>query len=603
MKGADPYRSCLSGLLVLLSLFFCTDVRSDLLQQKSYIVRSDRNQDILCEPYIVRKNDWVYKLFRQKGEISNRDFPEFLAIFKRLNPHVRNINTIRPGQTILIPLKKMDYGSLPGQADGVVTIPFVTISKVSDILHQYASKQKIKRGDTLYGIMSRQFAPFGSKAFQRGMKLLLSLNADITNPDRIYAGQTIQVPDMAITRQSWYASLFDESGELKSKISLNAPLGPPPDPQDPLALSAKETDSLDPDQKKDERPVSDLEKAARIVSARLRNRGSYYFPTHGGDDFQLDLSQFPLIELKNGRHIIFQDKEILFKTDLDKIRSSWPDVEVLSGARHFSLRQFLDLFLSRQKDLYEDNHLSFTDQGMDITIHANWITRSPSFNNNGQDRLCITLLENNDERTPPAIVRYLAGHHILLKEIVYPKTTEPTHILPESQNKSSVTQKLADVDAPDSRTFVKDLIISLGFSYASDTSITFPYAGIQVEARSNLVSSTDGPLMLVDFCDLYGDAISAIRQSGLDIVQLKPDDTTDMLLQKILTALSIPFQTRPIFLAAKRPKAFNTAITLPGHLIQNGQSKILFSTLDLNKNIAQFLQENGISVTHYRPIN
>ena len=167
MKGADPYRNCIAGLLVLLSLFFCTDVRSDLLQQKSYIVRSDRNQDILCEPYIVQKNDWVYKLFRQKGEISNRDFPEFLAIFKRLNPHVQNINTIRPGQTILIPLKKMDYGSLPGQSDGVVTIPFVTISKVSDILHQYSSKQKIKRGDTLYGIMSRQFAPFGSKAFQR----------------------------------------------------------------------------------------------------------------------------------------------------------------------------------------------------------------------------------------------------------------------------------------------------------------------------------------------------------------------------------------------------------------------------------------------------
>ena len=603
MKGADPYRSCIFGLLVLLSLFFCTDVRSDLLQQKSYIVRSDRNQDILCEPYIVQKNDWVYKLFRQKGEISNRDFPEFLAIFKRLNPHVQNINTIRPGQTILIPLKKMDYGSLPGQSDGVVTIPFVTISKVSDILHQYSSKQKIKRGDTLYGIMSRQFAPFGSKAFQRGMKLLLSLNPDITNPDRIYAGQAIQVPDRAITRQSWYASLFDESGELKSKISLNAPLGPPSNPQDPLALSAKETDSLDPGQKKDERPVSHLAEAARIVNARLRSRGSYYFPTLGGTDFQLDLSQFPLIELKNGRHIIFQDKEILFKTDLDKIRSSWPDVEVVSGARHSSLRQFLDLFLSRQKDLYEDNHLSFTDQGMDITIHANWITRSPSFNNNGQGRLCITLLENYDERTPPAIVRYLADHHILLKEIIYPKTTEPTHILPESQNKNSVTKKSADIDAPDSRTFVNDLIISLGFSYAADTSITFPYAGIQVEARSNLVSSADGPSMLIDFSDLYGDAISAIRQSGLDIVQLKPDDTTDMLLQKILTALAIPFQTRPVFWAAKRPKAFNTAITLPGHLIQNGQSKILFSTLDLNKNIARFLQENGISVIHYRPIN
>ncbi|MBW2591766.1 MAG: hypothetical protein JRE58_01970, partial [Deltaproteobacteria bacterium] len=98
MKGTNPCRmaGCFAGMFVLLSLFFCTCVHSDLLREKSYIVHSDRGRDILCEPYTVRKNDWVYKLFRQKGELSHKDFPEFLGIFQRLNPHVHNINTIRP---------------------------------------------------------------------------------------------------------------------------------------------------------------------------------------------------------------------------------------------------------------------------------------------------------------------------------------------------------------------------------------------------------------------------------------------------------------------------------------------------------------------------
>jgi hypothetical protein len=210
------------------------------------------------------------------------------------------------------------------------------------------------------------------------------------------------------------------------------------------------------------------------------------------------------------------------------------------------------------------------------------------------------LIENNEERTAPAIVHYLAGHHILIKEILSHKNTEATHTSPESQNKNSITQKPVVIDAPDSRTFAKNLITSLGFSYAPDISITFPYAGIQVEARSNLVSSTSGRSMLLDFGDLYGDAINAIRQSGLDILQLKPDDPPDILLEKILAALAIPFQTRPVFHAARRSAAFNTAITLPGHLIhQNGQSKILFSTLDLNQDIVRFLQKREISVIRY----
>jgi len=57
---------------------------------KSYIVHQDRGRDILCDPYIVKKNDYVLKLFKQKGEIAHKDFPEFLRIFKRINPHIHN---------------------------------------------------------------------------------------------------------------------------------------------------------------------------------------------------------------------------------------------------------------------------------------------------------------------------------------------------------------------------------------------------------------------------------------------------------------------------------------------------------------------------------
>ncbi len=92
---------------------------------KDYGIYSYQGQDVLCEPYIVKKNDWLYKIFRQKGEISENNFPFFIAIFKQINPHIQNIDAIAPGTRIRIPLKitrKQDYTV---DKDGRVQIPVV----------------------------------------------------------------------------------------------------------------------------------------------------------------------------------------------------------------------------------------------------------------------------------------------------------------------------------------------------------------------------------------------------------------------------------------------------------------------------------------------
>ena len=99
--------------VILISIWLISpDSAYNAFLYKSYIIRCDRGWDILCDPYVVKKDDWLYKLFRQKGEIANKDFPEFLRIFKRINPHIHDIDKIRAGQHIIIPLKKLPPNSM-----------------------------------------------------------------------------------------------------------------------------------------------------------------------------------------------------------------------------------------------------------------------------------------------------------------------------------------------------------------------------------------------------------------------------------------------------------------------------------------------------------
>ena len=151
--------------------------------------------------------------------------------------------------------------------------------------------------------------------------------------------------------------------------------------------------------------------------------------------------------------------------------------------------------------------------------------------------------------------------------------------------------------SPSGKTFVKKLLSQLGFAYTPNTGITFPYAGIQLKAFSNLVSPGPGKEFLIDFGDLYGDAIISIKQSGLKIIQILAADDHDLIIQKLLKSLGISYTTAPTFLAAERPEAFNMAITIHGYLIEKLiGTQTLITNANLHNAIIKLIKQKGIAI-------
>lgn len=91
---------------------------------------------ILCEPYTVQNGDWIYKIFRSKGEIAKEDFGLFLKIFKDINPGIKDMNAIKKDQCITIPLKKSNKNDFIESQPGVVELPIITLSQLHDKLRK-----------------------------------------------------------------------------------------------------------------------------------------------------------------------------------------------------------------------------------------------------------------------------------------------------------------------------------------------------------------------------------------------------------------------------------------------------------------------------------
>ncbi|MBW2195970.1 MAG: LysM peptidoglycan-binding domain-containing protein, partial [Deltaproteobacteria bacterium] len=114
---------------------------------KIYVVNKYGAWDIVCDRYTVKKDDHIWEILRRKGRLSEEDFPKFVKILKDMNPHIKDVDMIYPGQNIVIPLKET-----PARGSSVKEGPrYVTIPMIPDVLFDY---YKVKPGDYVSKIVT-----------------------------------------------------------------------------------------------------------------------------------------------------------------------------------------------------------------------------------------------------------------------------------------------------------------------------------------------------------------------------------------------------------------------------------------------------------------
>ncbi len=583
-----------SAIVFFLLMGYCPAF-GDFLYQK-YIVRQDRGIEILCDPYIVQRNDWVFKVFKQKGEISSEDYSEFLQIFKRINPYIHNPDIIRPGQHIFIPLKKLAPGDLPGQSEGIVTIPFIANLDADEMLSKNAVKYKVKKGDCVSNIVSQRFGECGTPSYNQGIKIFKHMNPDIKNLDTVYVGNDINLPDPSIQNQPWYQSLFDNSGNITNDT----------DQKNHTADSTP--DSLLPEitpetTKNNQRSCSPLFEAASVLGAKLMDKGTYYFPTKKNNDLVLDLSLYPIIELEWGGKIVCSFNETIGKEVKDAIKFNWgEDARFISFSTDDSSQAIINSVFEATRKHQIHDPVSFSDNGLTATIKANWIIDKPFKEDETNHKVCIFLIENSSEKTHPSICHYLALHHIIVKDHLIKKDI---HENPEVDKISmtdvdtdvdDVNKDMVTIDTYNNKTFVKDFASALALDYIEDVHISFLYAGMQLKSMLSQISTQTGVTLLVDFGNIYGDAIHAVKDAGFDIIQIRNNDNYHSIIIKLLTALNLSFTPDPSLLAANRPETSNISLTIPGFLTSINQTKILVSTVTLPDDVITFIRDQGIKL-------
>ncbi len=575
-----PKSIWLTAIAGLLMLAISPAPVNGALVYKNYIIRQDNGINVLCSPYIVRRGDWVLKIFKLRGEIARQDFPLFLRMFRRINPHIKDVNRIRPGQQIFIPLRRIQSGALPSGTAGVVTIPFVDLSRRTRVLNENSERYRVVRGDTVSKLIAARFGTYQSGGYRKGIRLLQQLNPDLEDLDRIYAGQVLYLPDPSL------ADHLEGPVAQPQPVTARAP--------ETAARLAAEPDGLMGGPAR----VPPLHEAAAILEARLLDSGVYRFPTGDGRQVSLDLARHPVLELPNGNRVLMTGEQPLPDDTMAVMKSHWKQVRQLNVPRNASVEQIVNRVLTTETDSRPEAPITVDRGGATFQIRSRWVIPGPNTELNPIRYICVTSIDRPSERTPEGITRFLEQSGIKIRDIYrgnqYPQTAVPIR---KRVFRSRIPRRI-DVGSP--QHLVKTLCETLGYPYTPNVTISFPYAGIEVKAISNLVTLPSGNPVFIDYGDLYGDALTAIRQTGFRIIQIQKTDAPEAIVDKLVAAMQIDYTRNPNVLAAERPARYNTSIRVNGLLLRPDQKGggVLLMSSRLDKPIINLLSTRGIRVVY-----
>ncbi|MFH2060134.1 MAG: hypothetical protein ABIJ59_14690 [Pseudomonadota bacterium] len=482
------------ALLVFLDLSFTVpaEAKGVKTSYKRYSIFKFKNGDVLCEPYTVTKDDWLYKIFRKKGEISEKDFPHFLIIFKELNPEISNIDAIEPGISILIPLKKVEKKDYDLSTPDDVDVPVIEFSTLPEdtALAPYIKKHTIKRGENISSLVDKEFLQKSGRLSEEGLKAFQLANPNIQNINIIYEGADIYLPDASIKSQPWFQSFISEKPQQDDTKENGQILSPSSEPSGLDALK-----------------LLQLKKYTSLIGGTLLSQGKMYFPGKNGSNQVLDLSNAPVIETEDGTKILIISGENQNDMLLERVQEYWKDLRIQMMSE--AIEEFKTA--ARMKTTQKSNQIA-PNPTIAYKKRVKHLLSQTEYDYIPDAKIPFTLNNIQLEASFGRIIREEKTDLLINFGNVYGKALE---VLEKKEFKIiSITPNLTDMELS------KILFSNLGYTTWENPSF---YTGEKVESIAGLYAVKEKKKLFVPEKLLSITAMNYLKKEEIKIISLSPD--------------------------------------------------------------------------------
>lgn len=452
--------------------------------------------------YVVQKGDSIAAILRrQKGEEKKR-IP--YDVVRRLNPHIKDLNRIWPGQKILLPLREpADPGETP-----------------KDLQKKEApapSSYRIKKDDSISRILLSELDVNPEDALPT-YRTIRELNPDIDDMTRLPAGGILALPFKPVQEDPARPAETLAPGALPSEQERSGT----------SALTVPQVESV----------LGFVRAVITRMGGTLTARGNYFIPLKDAAQITIDCSLIPVVELDDGATVLLDFGNRLSESVKGIIGQSWPNYRFVPGEELGSGVAGLTAIVRRSL------HYTISEAGgplavlpvPEIRIFPDRMITSKKKANGAPYRQALFLLGAKDSPLPGEARSFLENSGIAVTEMSGDQAVSG----PASPKMTPVVSRLMGYRGT---AMAAQLLRALGETPVANAEVVVfdrERSGFTLSITADLLLRKGERQFIILGRKIPDQFVHILREGGTEVIPLEENESGRPLIEKVLQGLRIP---------------------------------------------------------------
>ena len=558
--------------------------------RKSVVVRAFQGREISGEERQIGRGDSLWRILIEEKGLPERRFRSYLVVIRGLNPQVKNLDVLRAGDKIFIPLRLGDdHEALSGNKAAAAEVARPGSGRTVNY--------QVKAGDHLYRILRDRYKSADERTLAQYVSLVKDLNPERKNWDSLLEGEILRLP-------------ADPSSEVaKAEGRRSQPAAPPAPapvvaaevPPKPKLAQAKPFDVEQTlrSAARDNMPL--FTKVAEAMGNDVQLVGEEVVKVPDGN-IRLDKSEFPVIyNASIGQKVVVDpDGKIpaSVKTKLNDPRVGTPVLPMANGLSVADAVRQLLIGIGYQP-LPGDRPVIVQEAGVTFEAKGSWMALAPVVSNKPQEVLVINITQHPSE-IPEYLTAALAKQGLRFRDVVLTReVNSPTPARPQSQLRNAGPVK----ELPKDQTEIIDALLlsfQVPFGVAERVSVELR-DGLRVETQVDRLFELEGQRTAIFFRRIDPLIHQALQDNrGTKIVEL---DIHAMSSRELITRVLSLLGDQAVYSEHRFAAAEGSSqdrLTLKAWGFNLQRKPIFLTDRQIPPALHRFFFEKGLDIVYFR---
>jgi hypothetical protein len=577
---------------------------SQITLRKNVQSRDYHGKPVEGEERTVGRGDSLWRILIQEKGLPEKRFRSYLVVIRGLNPQVKDLNVLRVGDAIFIPLSPEEAIGARSAATGSAAVPQPRLPAGTTVNY------RVKAGEHLYQILRQQLGVRDEKEISRYYALTKDLNPERKNWDTLREGETIRLPAVAPVQEAagrrgvaaTEAKLPVETAPLWTAQPAPA-LPSPPAPGAPVALPVPAA-----------APVIDMEYARRLPAADgmallagvVENLGAQLQRT--GEEVvavkdsavRFDRSSYPVVRNPRiNQRVVIDTGGNLPESLRKQLNNPEVGTPVVSLNPRTSLHDAVNQLLAGlgYQTLPTDRPVVIQEAGVAYEAKGSWIALAPEENNKPQEIFVINLTDQ-ESALPPYLLAQLGSRGLQMREVLVPSSM-PAVVDANDPKEFFVQTKTWPRDKKE---MVDSLLLAYGvpFGIAEKVSVMLR-DGLTLEARADRIFEARGNKVALFFQRTEPELKKALQEKqGLRIVEMDIATLSSReVIGRLLGELGDQANYREHrFPAGSGPARDRLVVTAWGFLVP--KQSMFVTDRQIPPSLHRFFYDKGLEIVYFQ---